>query len=82
MRFWVDGIKRTDIFNECLYLICSIAATKVHMIGSGDLRVPNQATTFALSEYSTIMCLEYLPTKSCMATKAANSSSRATGTCG
>ena len=50
VRFWVDGIKRTDNFNVSWYLICSIAATRVHMMGSGDLRVPNQPTTFELSE--------------------------------
>ena len=63
VRFWVDGIKRTDNFNESWYLICSIAATRVQMIGFGDLRVPNQATTFELSEYKTNMCSGYLPAK-------------------
>ena len=82
VRFRPDAIKRTDNFDECLYLICSMAATRVHMIGSGDRRVPSQATTLVLSEYITIKCFGYLPPKSCTATKAAKSSKRATGTWG
>ena len=82
LRFRLDGIKRTDNFDEYWYLICSIAATRVHMIGSGDLRVPSQATTLVLSEYNTIKCFGYLCPKSCTATKAAKSSKRATGTWG
>ena len=82
VRFFFDVIKRTDNFDRDLYLICSIAATRVHMIGSGDLRVPSQATTLELSEYRTIRCLGYLFAKSWAATKAARSSNRATGTWG
>ena len=82
VRFRLDGTKRADSFNECWYMICSIAATRVHMIGSGDFRVLNQATTLVLSEYSTIRCLAYLFPKSCTATNAAKSSNRATGTWG
>ena len=63
-RFRPDGIKRTDNFIEKRYLICSMAATKVQMMGSGDLFVPNQATTFELSEYNIIKCLGYLCAKS------------------
>ena len=64
VRFRPDGIKRTDNFIEKRYLICSMAATKVQMMGSGDLFVPNQATTFELSEYNIIRCLGYLCAKS------------------
>ena len=82
VRFCFDGIKRTDNFDRHWYLICLIAATRVHMIGSEDLRVLSQATTLVLSEYRTMRCFGYLLAKSCIATKAARSSNRATGTWG
>ena len=64
VRFQPDGIKHTDKFIEKRYLIYSMAATKVQMMGSGDVFVPNQATTFELSEYNIIKCLGYLCAKS------------------
>ena len=64
VRLRPDGIKRTDNLIEKRYLICSMTAAKVQMMGSGDLFVLNQATTFELSEYNIIKCLEYLCAKS------------------
>ena len=64
VRFQPDGIKHMDKFIEKRYLIYSMAATKVQMMGSGDVFVPNPATTFELSEYNIIKCLGYLCAKS------------------